>query len=58
MGFRPVIRSSARLEIDKGLSTNGLKVVHSYGYGGSGWTVLIGAAIEAVSLILNTINTK
>ena len=58
VGFRPVIRSSARLEIDEGLSTSGLKVVHSYGYGGSGWTVFIGAATEAVSLILNTINTK
>ena len=58
VGFRPVIRSSARLEIDEGLSTNGLKVVHSYGYGGSGWTVFIGAANEAISLILNTINTK
>ena len=51
VGFRPY-RSSARLEIDEKYSGQGVKVVHSFGYGGSGWTVFVGAAKEAASLLL------
>lgn len=51
VGFRPY-RPTSRLEVDEELSsTSGIRVVHSYGYGGSGWTVFVGAAKEAASLI-------
>lgn len=50
VGFRPY-RPSARLEIDEVYSEQGVRVVHSFGYGGSGWTVFVGAAKEAVSLL-------
>lgn len=50
VGFRPY-RPTARLEIDENYSGQGVKVVHSFGYGGSGWTVFVGAAKEAVSLL-------
>lgn len=50
VGFRPY-RPSVRLEIDEEYSKKGVKVVHQYGFGGSGWTVFVGAAKEAVSLL-------
>lgn len=52
VGFRPY-RPTSRLEVDEEASTlsGGVKVVHSYGYGGSGWTVYVGAAKEAASLL-------
>ena len=51
VGFRPY-RSSVRLELDNDLTTrSGVRVVHNYGFGGSGWTVFVGAANEAASLI-------
>jgi D-amino-acid oxidase len=52
-GFRPY-RPTARCEIDKefGVAEN-VKVIHSYGYGGSGWTVHVGAAKEATALLLS-----
>jgi glycine/D-amino acid oxidase-like deaminating enzyme len=50
IGFRPY-RHSARLEIDDKYSEQDVKVVHSFGYGGSGWTVFVGAAKEAVDLV-------
>jgi D-amino-acid oxidase len=52
-GFRPY-RAIARCEIDKefGVAEN-IKVVHSYGYGGSGWTVYVGAAKEAADILLS-----
>lgn len=50
VGFRPY-RSAVRLEIDKELSRRGMRVVHNYGFGGSGWTVYVGAAKEAASLV-------
>lgn len=50
VGFRPY-RSSVRLEIDEELTESGMRVVHSFGYGGSGWTVYVGAAKEAASLV-------
>lgn len=50
VGFRPV-RTSARLEVDERVGqSEGVKVVHNFGFGGSGWTVFIGAAREAASL--------
>ena len=53
VGFRPY-RSSVRLEIDEALTQSGMRVVHNYGFGGSGWTVYVGAAKEATSLVMGT----
>lgn len=53
VGFRPY-RNTVRLERDEELSQNGMRVVHNYGFGGSGWTVYVGAAKEAASLITRT----
>jgi len=51
VGFRPY-RPTSRLELDEEVSSaSGVKLVHSYGYGGSGWTVFVGAAKEAASLM-------
>lgn len=52
-GFRPY-RPTCRLELDQNLSSSGMKVLHSYGYGGSGWTVYVGAAKEATKLLLDS----
>lgn len=50
-GFRPV-RQTVRMEVDEKLSPESqLRIVHSYGYGGSGWTTYVGAAKEAVELL-------
>jgi len=50
-GFRPC-RPTVRLEIDKGFGVfEGVKVVHSYGHGGSGWTTFVGTAKETVNLL-------
>jgi|UPI000581B24E D-amino-acid oxidase len=51
-GFRPY-RPTARCELDLD-STSDIRIVHSYGYGGSGWTVNVGAAVEAVDLLIGT----
>lgn len=51
IGFRPS-RSSVRLEIDE--NVNYFKVIHNYGHGGSGWTVFVGAAKDAVRLLFHT----
>ena len=50
-GFRPY-RPLSRLEIDKEHSSDEMRVVHSYGYGGSGWTVYTGCAKDATELLL------
>jgi D-amino-acid oxidase len=51
-GFRP-FRTQVRCEIDASYSNDGgITVVHSYGYGGSGWTLFVGAAKEVADLIL------
>jgi len=52
VGLRPY-RPTCRLEVDDRLSGDGLRFVHSYGYGGSGWTVFVGGAREAASLLLD-----
>lgn len=51
-GFRPY-RRTCRLEVDEKTSQNDIRVVHSYGYGGSGWTIYTGAAKEATELMLS-----
>ena len=52
VGWRPY-RLTARLEVDVELSaSSGVTVVHSYGYGGSGWTVFVGVASDNVDLLL------
>ena len=52
VGFRPY-RPTSRCEIDTDVSS--VKLIHSYGYGGSGWTVYTGAAKEAADLITGVI---
>lgn len=52
--FRPS-RPTVRVEVDQsgiGLP-EGIQVVHNYGSGGSGWTLFIGQAREAVNLVIN-----
>lgn len=51
IGFRPY-RKSIRCEIDHDLSNDSLMVVHNYGYGGSGWTLNVGAAKAAADMVL------
>ncbi len=50
-GFRPY-RPLSRLEVDEKYRSDELRLVHSYGYGGSGWTVYTGCAKEATDLLL------
>ena len=51
VGFRPA-RPTTRCEVDEKYGVEeGVKLVHSYGHGGSGWTVFAGAAREAASLL-------
>jgi D-amino-acid oxidase len=51
-GFRP-FRTQVRCEIDASFSNDGgITVVHCYGYGGSGWTLFVGAAREVANLVL------
>lgn len=52
-GFRP-FRPISRLELDTKFGNSDIPVVHSYGYGGSGWTVYVGAAKEATRLLLDS----
>jgi D-amino-acid oxidase len=50
-GFRPV-RQTVRMEIDEKFSSESkLRIVHSYGHGGSGWTTYVGAAKEVAELL-------
>ncbi|KAG7350685.1 FAD dependent oxidoreductase [Nitzschia inconspicua] len=51
VGHRPY-RPVTRCELDSEVSNNGLKLVHCYGTGGSGWTVYAGVAKDATDLIL------
>lgn len=51
VGFRPY-RPTTRVEVDSQYSSDDLKVVHSYGTGGSGWTVYTGMAKDTTSLIV------
>lgn len=48
VGFRPA-RPTVRMEIDENISS--LRMVHSYGHGGSGWTAYIGVAKDSVALL-------
>jgi D-amino-acid oxidase len=52
-GFRPY-RPISRLEIDQQFASQGIRLVHSYGYGGSGWTVYTGCAKDATNLLLGS----
>lgn len=52
VGFRPY-RPTVRLERDGEIgSDRGVRVVHNFGHGGSGWTVFAGVAKEAASLLV------
>ncbi|KAL7470162.1 hypothetical protein ACHAXS_010393 [Conticribra weissflogii] len=51
VGYRPY-RPSVRLEQDGNVGVSqGVKIVHNYGAGGSGWTIFYGAAKEAADLV-------
>ena len=51
-GFRPARSSGVRLEIDNKFGVNeGVRVIHNYGHGGSGWTIFVGAAKEVTNLL-------
>lgn len=50
--FRPS-RPTVRVEMDPCIGRQeGIKLLHNYGSGGSGWTVFVGQANEAVRLLL------
>ena len=54
VGFRPS-RPNVRCEEEKEQDTDGsdgIRVIHNYGHGGSGWTINVGAAKEVVHNIL------
>jgi len=51
VGFRPY-RPTTSCEIDEEHSSHGIRLIHSYGSGGSGWTVYTGIAKETTSLTL------
>jgi D-amino-acid oxidase len=50
-GFRPY-RPVVRCEEDKSVDGD-VRVIHSYGHGGSGWTVNVGAAKEVANILLS-----
>lgn len=50
-GFRPY-RRTLRCELDRGHSSDALKVIHNFGHGGSGWTINAGTARFCVDLWL------
>ena len=50
-GFRPV-RKNVRMEIDENFSSaSKVRVFHSYGHGGSGWTTYAGVAKDTVKIL-------
>jgi FAD dependent oxidoreductase len=51
VGYRPYRTTSIRCEIDKQYSTNSISLYHNYGFGGSGWTLNVGAAKHITNLI-------
>ena len=55
-GLRPV-RPELRLEAEPDHDC-GVPVVHSYGHGGSGWTVFKGAARDAAQLVEKAIQDR
>jgi len=50
-GFRPS-RPTVRCEEEK--SSTGVRTIHNYGHGGSGWTVNVGAAKEVANILLGS----
>jgi D-amino-acid oxidase len=62
VGFRP-FRSPVRCELeanesDDASASKGPLVFHSYGHGGSGWTVNVGAAKECADILLATLQKR
>ena len=51
VGWRPCRKPTVRLEVEK---MEGINVIHSYGHGGSGWTVFAGVARDTVKLLLES----
>lgn len=52
-GLRPS-RPELRLELERDHAC-GVPVIHSYGHGGSGWTVFVGAARDTADLVENAL---
>jgi D-amino-acid oxidase len=51
VGFRPA-RETVRCEVDETAGKEeGVRVVHNYGHGGSGWTINVGTAKEVARLL-------
>mmetsp|Transcript_12851 Transcript_12851/g.18496 ORF Transcript_12851/g.18496 Transcript_12851/m.18496 type:complete len:225 (-) Transcript_12851:894-1568(-) len=52
VGFRPY-RATCKCELDPNAGKNeGISVVHSYGHGGSGWTVHVGVAKDVADILV------
>lgn len=52
-GFRPY-RPKVRCEEDQRRS-DGVRIIHNYGHGGSGWTVNVGAAKQVAEILLGNL---
>ena len=53
VGFRPVRKPNVRVEIES-FEDRGIRVIHNYGHGGSGWTTFVGVAKDVLKLVLNS----
>ena len=57
--YRPTVRCEEEIfdttssDSSSSSSSSNVRVIHSYGHGGSGWTVNVGAAKEVVNILLN-----
>lgn len=49
-GLRPY-RPSVRLEADSHAAARGVRVIHNYGHGGAGYTMMWGCALDVVALV-------
>jgi len=54
VGFRPVRKPNVRVEIDESFRDRGIRVIHNYGHGGSGWTTFVGVARDVLKLVLHS----
>lgn len=56
-GLRPARTENIRLEREQRVSSSGNKsrIVHSYGHGGSGWSLSFGCAEEVAALVDNMV---
>jgi len=57
VGLRPVRHAGLRLEVE-GLEGTSAKVLHYFGQGGSGWTVMYGCAREGVDMLESSFSSE